>query len=72
MTRAQLNKLTGTRAVPDLWHFAPGGTLGANRGPGLFDELAAPVPACEICGNSTEGMLHCDDCISKGLANLVG
>lgn len=67
MTRRQMNKATGTAAMPDLWHFAPGGTLGAaNLGSNLYD-LAAQVDqparsACERCGQYTSGAL-CDDCL---------
>lgn len=69
MTRAQLNKLTGSRAVPDLWHFAPGGTLGGNLAPSLYDqadELEAPWPqTCPGCGGPAGDAASgtCDDCL---------
>ena len=76
MTRKQLNKMTGTSALPDLWHFGEGGTLGArNRGEGLFDaevtattdqldRLPAPLPdSCTLCGVPTEGLAMCDQCL---------
>ena len=69
MTRRQINKATGTAAMPDLWHFGPGGTLGANLGANLYD-LAAQVDtpqreACERCGQWAAGAL-CDDCLDAG------
>lgn len=62
MTRAQLNKLTGSRAVPDLWHFAPGGTLGGNLGESVFDLIDAGPQTCERCGRPSQGLALCDDC----------
>lgn len=71
MTRKQLQRATGTRAVPDLWHFAPGGTHGTlNLGSNLYDmaeqvadEQERPDYACEQCGQPTQGLRRCDDCI---------
>src|SRR4051812_34936052 len=37
VTRKQREQRTGTAALPDLWHFAPGGTLGENQGRSLYD-----------------------------------
>lgn len=68
MTRAQLNRLIGTAKVPDLWHFAPGGTLGANLGPQLFNATTEELDRlpgddhCERCGRPCGGVV-CDDCL---------
>lgn len=65
MTRAQLNKLTGSRAVPDLWHFAPGGTLGGNLGDSIFDLVEQGPQSCPECGRAAgDGPAGtCDDCL---------
>ncbi len=67
MTRAQLNKLTGSRAVPDLWHFAPGGTLGGNLGDSVFDLIDAAPQTCPGCGGPAGDCSsgQCDDCLDE-------
>lgn len=66
MTRKQINRMTGTPSTPDLWHFAPGGTLGQNRGVSLLDlaDMPARQPdSCERCGEPTQGLATCDQCL---------
>jgi hypothetical protein len=57
MTRKQLDKLTGTAARPDLWHFGPGGTLGSNLGSNLYDiaEQLEPQEPTESAGEESSG-----------------